>query len=161
MSKLFPKPRLSVLLFLIWVTVHISLSLGNVILGAVLAIVVPLYTTRFWPEAPRVKNLTLLGRYIVIFLYDVLIANLQVAAWILGPQEKLKPRFLYIPLEVRHPFTITVLASTISLTPGTVSSHVSGDRKLLIVHCLHTDDPDELVAEIKERYEAPLKEIFE
>lgn len=161
MTKLLPKPRLSILLFAIWVTVQMSFSPGNVIMGIILGMLIPLYTTRFWPDAPKVKNFTLLGRYLVIFLYDVLIANVQVAAWIVGPQEKLNSRFLYIPLDVTHPFTITVFASTISLTPGTVSSHISGDRKLLIVHCLHTDDPEQTVAEIKERYEEPLKEIFE
>ncbi len=161
MSKVLPKPRLSILLFVIWVTVQMSVSPGNLLLGLILSVVVPLYTTRFWPDAPKVKNFTLLGRYLFVFLYDVVIANLQVAGWIMGPQDKLNPRFLYIPLDIEHPFTITVFASTISLTPGTVSSHISGDQKMLIVHCLHTDDPDALVAEIKERYEQPLKEIFE
>jgi multicomponent K+:H+ antiporter subunit E len=56
------------------------------------------------------------------------------------------------------------LAGIITMTPGTLSSDLSPDRKHLLVHALHC--PDEaaeaaLVADIKARYEAPLMEIFE
>ena len=160
MKGVFPKPILSVLLLVTWCLAQMSVSLGNLIMGAALGIVVPLYTTRFWPDAPKVQKFGALAKYVVVFLYDVLIANLQVAWWILKPQSTLRPRFIYIPLDIDHPFVITVFASTISLTPGTVSAHVSGDRKMLIVHALNTDDDAALVAAIKERYEVPLKEIF-
>lgn len=161
MKSIFPTPRLSGLILVIWLVVQMSVSPGNIILGAILAIAIPLLTDRFWPDSPEVKNIPLLAKYVLVFLWDVVIANLQVAWWIVIPQSRLKPQFIHIPLDVEHPFTITVLASTISLTPGTVSSHVSGNRKLLIVHCLHTDDPEDTIREIKERYEKPLKEIFE
>jgi multicomponent K+:H+ antiporter subunit E len=160
MKKVFPKPILSVLLAVTWCLVQMSVSPGNLIMAALLALVVPLYTTRFWPNAPEIKNFVALFKYILVFLYDVVIANLQVAWWIVMPQHRLRPRFIYVPLEVTHPFVITVLASTISLTPGTVSTHLSGDRKMLIVHALHSEDDDESVRTIKERYEKPLKEIF-
>jgi multicomponent K+:H+ antiporter subunit E len=54
-----------------------------------------------------------------------------------------------------------VLACTITMTPGTVSADVSADQRALLVHCLETDDPDAVVAQIKSRYERRLKEIFE
>jgi multicomponent K+:H+ antiporter subunit E len=148
------------LLLASWCLLQMSVSPGNLIMGAILGFVVPLYTTRFWPNAPEIQKYGALVKYIVVFLYDVLIANIQVAWWIVLPQHKLRPRFIYIPMEIEHPFVITVFASTISLTPGTVSAHVSGDHKMLIVHCLNAEDDDEMVRAIKERYEKPLKEIF-
>ena len=160
MKKVFPKPLLSVLLLVTWCLVQMSASVGNLIMGALLGLVVPLYTTRFWPNAPQVQKWGALAKYLAVFLYDVVIANIQVAWWIVQPQHKLRPRFVYIPLEIEHPFVITMFASTISLTPGTVSAHVSGDHKMLIVHCLNTDDDEATVNAIKERYEKPLKEIF-
>lgn len=160
MSKVFPKPILSFLLLLTWLLVQMSASLGNILMGSALAIIVPLYTTKFWPDAPNIRRYGLLLKYLAVFLWDVLVANIQVAYWIVLPQHKLRPRFVYIPLEIEHPFVITVFASTISLTPGTVSTHVSGDRKMLIVHCLNAADDQEMVDAIKDRYEKPLKEIF-
>jgi multicomponent K+:H+ antiporter subunit E len=161
MKKLFPRPVLSVLLLIVWALVQMSVSPGTLVMGGILAIILPLLTQRFWPNAPRIKDFWLLTKYVFVFLWDVVVANIQVAVWIAGPQSKLRPRFVYIPLEIEHPFTITVLASTISLTPGTVSAHLSGDRKMLIVHALNSKDDQETVETIKERYEKPLKEIFE
>ena len=56
---------------------------------------------------------------------------------------------------------ITALASTITLTPGTVSADLSSGGHTLLVHCLHTEDPDGVREEIKSRYERRLMEIFE
>ena len=53
-----------------------------------------------------------------------------------------------------------VLANAVSLTPGTVSTSLSADRRTLLLHVLDLDDADQLVARIKDRYEAPLREIF-
>lgn len=161
MSRLFPTPILSALLWLNWVLVQGSFDAGTFVAGAILATALPLVARRFWPDAPQVRHPLKVARYVAVFLYDVLVANLQVALWILGPQSKLQPRFVHIPVELEHPFAQTVFASTISLTPGTVSSHFSGDRKLLIVHCLNAPDEAEVIAAIKERYEAPLREILE
>ncbi len=158
--SILPRPFLSLSLLVIWLLVNMSLSLGQVLLGTVLALALPPLTLRFWPDAPAIRSLPKLVRYTLVFLYDVLIANVQVAIWILGPVSRLRPRWVFVPLELEHPLSITLLAATVSLTPGTVSSHISADRRLLIVHCLHTLDDAETVQQIKERYERPLKEIF-
>lgn len=160
MNKLFPQPLLSLTLLVIWLLVQMSFSLGNIIMGAILGFVVPLLTAKFWPDSPSIKSYPKLFKYIVVFLYDVLVANVQVAAWILGPQDKLRPRWLYMPLEVQDPFSITLLAATISLTPGTVSAHISADRKLLVIHCLNSPDDEAAVQGMKDRYEKPILEIF-
>lgn len=55
---------------------------------------------------------------------------------------------------------ISLLVCVVSLTPGSVSADLSGDRRILLVHALDVPDADALVAEIKQRYEAPLKEVF-
>ena len=74
--------------------------------------------------------------------------------------ERLRPRFLLVPLQVESPTAITLLAAIITLTPGTVSSNVSGDRRTLLVHALSETDPEAAVALIKARYERPILEIF-
>ena len=61
---------------------------------------------------------------------------------------------------MRDPYVATLLASVITLTPGTVSTNLSGDRRTLLVHALDVHDPAEDVARIKRRYEAALMEIF-
>ena len=68
--------------------------------------------------------------------------------------------WIVIPLELRQPEAITVLAGTITLTPGTVSADLSDEGHSLLVHVLHTDDPDAERDAIKNRYERRLLEIF-
>jgi multicomponent K+:H+ antiporter subunit E len=160
-SRLFPQPAMSASLFVVWLLLHNSAAPGVVVLGVILAVAVPLVTDRFWPEYPRTIRLGRLLRFVPIVLLDIIIANLRVAALIIGPARRWRPHFIVIPLDLRHPFAITLLASIITLTPGTVSANLSGDRRSLLVHGLAVPDPDEAVRGIKQRYEKPLREIFE
>lgn len=68
---------------------------------------------------------------------------------------------MIVPLDLTAPEAITALAGTITMTPGTLSADLSADGKALLVHCLETDDPEGVVATIKQRYERRLKEIFQ
>ncbi|MNE59191.1 Na(+)/H(+) antiporter subunit E [compost metagenome] len=111
--------------------------------------------------APRIRSPLRLLRFIGLVLYDIVVANLQVARLVVGPTRTLRPAFVEIPLELTDDLPITILASVITLTPGTVSADLSADRRTLLVHGLDVPDPAGLVADIKARYEAPLKEIFQ
>ena len=88
-------------------------------------------------------------------------ANFEVAMLVLGSTKKLNPAFVAVPMDITYELPITILASTVSLTPGTVSAEISEDKKWLYVHVLNLTDQDALIAQIKQRYERPLMEIFE
>ncbi len=160
MNHVLPFPSLSLVLWLAWLLLN-GFTAGHALLGAVLAVVLPLTTKPFWPNVPRVRNLPRMFGFVVVVLYDIVVANVSVAIKVLGPLKSLRPGFVEFPLELYDDFAIALLASTISLTPGTVSADVSPDRTTLLIHGLDVDDPAALVAEIKQRYERPLKEIFE
>jgi multicomponent K+:H+ antiporter subunit E len=160
-SRLLPHPLLSAILLATWLLLVNDLSVGHLLLGALLGWGVPLYTARFWPEEVRVRRPLLLLRFLAVVLYDIVVANVTVARLILGPAERMQPAFVTMPLALRSEVAISLLANTISLTPGTVSAFLSADRRCLIIHSLHTTAPDELLATIRQRYEQPLKEILE
>ena len=160
-NRLLPHPLLSAILLVLWLLLANALSVGHLLLGALLGWAVPLYTARFWPEQVRVHRPLVLLRFTGVVLYDILIANVTVARLILGPGERLQPAFVTMPLALRSEVAISLLANTISLTPGTVSAFLSADRRSLIIHSLHTTAPDELLALIRKRYEQPLKEVLE
>ncbi|WP_323813456.1 Na+/H+ antiporter subunit E [Cellvibrio sp. NN19] len=157
----FPHPTLSVFMLLLWLLLANSLSAGQLVLGAILAWLIPWFTQGFWPEALRIRKPLLLMKFLGVVLWDILIANLILAVRILGPMGKLQPAFMRVPLDIEQEFTITLFASTISLTPGTVSADLNMEEKYLLVHALHVIDIDAAIAEMKQRYEAPLKEVFE
>jgi len=88
------------------------------------------------------------------------VASISFARLILSGREP-KPILVSYPLELTHPLAISILASTISLTPGTVSADVSDDRTLLLIHALDAESDDEVINAIRTRYEARLKEMFQ
>ncbi len=157
----FPHPALSVFMLLLWLLLANSLSAGQLVLGIILAWLIPWFTQGFWPEALRIRKPLVLMKFLGVVLWDILIANLILAVRILGPMGKLQPAFMRVPLDIEQEFTITLFASTISLTPGTVSADLNMEEKYLLVHALHVTDIDAAIAEMKQRYEAPLKEVFE
>ena len=160
LSKLFPHPTLSLALWLIWLLLNNTLSAGHIVLGALLAIFIPWFTAGFWQEKVTVRRPLLLVKYVLVVMYQIVVANLIVARLILMKQEKLQPGFIEVPLELTSPLAISLLANTISLTPGTVTCDLSEKQDSLLIHALHIEDAEANVKEIKQLFEQPLKEIF-
>jgi multicomponent K+:H+ antiporter subunit E len=156
-----PHPLLTLLLTTFWVVLLNQVSMGGIVVGLAVGILIPLYTTNFWPTPPSVKSYPKAVSYTLLVLWDIIVANFQVAYWILFLRnDQLQPRFITIPLDIRTPEAIATLAGTITLTPGTVSADLSADGRALLVHGLNVPDEAEAVAGIKDRYETRLKEIF-
>jgi len=158
--KLLPHPLQSFALLLIWLLLNDSVSAGQILLGAILATALPLWWQRFWPHSPKLRNPMALLKLLLVLLWDIIVANFQVALQVLGPNRRLHPAFFELPLDLDNDFAITLLASVISLTPGTVSADVSRTRQIILVHALDARDPQQLIDTIKQRYEQPLKEAF-
>ncbi len=159
-QRLLPHPLMSIALMLVWLLLVNEISFAHVLLGAVLGVLIPLFSNAFWPERPHIGRPGMILRLALRLLRDIVIANFTVARQILSPVDRIKPDFVEYPLEIDNEFAITVLASLISLTPGTVSSDLSEDRRTLIIHALDVSDKDALIADIKRKYEQPLREIF-
>ncbi len=162
LHRLFPHPWLSVWIVAVWLLLNNALSVGHVVLGLILGMLIPFATSAYWPGRPKIRAPLMMLEFTLVVLWDIVVSNVQVAYLILFRRsDSLRSQFVAVPLELRTPEAITVLAGTITMTPGTVSSDVSADGRSLLVHCLETDDPDVTIAQIKHRYERRLKEIFE
>ncbi len=161
MRRLFPHPWLSLVLLLIWLLLQNSVSFAQLLVGGLFAWLIPLFTRPFWPETVVVARPLLMLRFLLLVLYDIVTANITVARQILVRPRQLHPAFVVVPLSLQSELAISILTNVISLTPGTVAARLSQDHTELWVHALHVEDTEALVAEIKQRYEAPLKEVLE
>lgn len=157
-----PHPLMTLTLIIIWLFLVNRISLGHILLGTFAGVAIPWFTHRFWPEHPQIEKPMLLARFFMTtFLTDIIIANLNVVRLILQPDiSTLRSGFIEVPLDTDDYMVISILASVITLTPGTVAAEILRDRHSLIVHSLDFPDRGEAVQYIKTRYEAPLKEIF-
>jgi multicomponent K+:H+ antiporter subunit E len=158
-SKWLPTPFHSLLLWLVWLALT-DFSAGHVLLGGCLALVIPLLIAPLSADEPMAKKPWLAVKYFLVLLLDIIISNIEMVKRVLGPVNSLNPGFILVPLEIKSELPLTILTSTVSLTPGTVSVDFSEDRQWLYVHALHIEDEQAMVTHIKQRYEAPLKEVF-
>ena len=154
-KRLFPAPLLSAALFVVWLLLNQSLSAGQMLMGLLVALVVPVMTAGLRPPLTVLR----LGFTVVA---DTTQSNLQVARFLLFPSLRRHPAdFVTIPLELRDPNALAVLAVIVCITPGTAWAELSMDRSLLRLHVLEVGDPQAIIDHVKQRYERPLMEIFE
>ena len=160
-KRLFPHPWLALLLLGCWLLLMNDISVGNIVLGAVLGSAIAFFVgAGLWLTPVRFGRPWRLAQLAAHVLADIVVANLQVARLVLGPARRLRPAFIEVPLDSTHEIALTALISIVSLSPGTLCAELSDDRTRLLVHVLDLDDEAALVALIKTRYEAPLMEIF-
>ncbi|MCF7698372.1 Na+/H+ antiporter subunit E [Loktanella sp. M215] len=159
--RLLPHPLLTLLLVVVWCLLNNSLTLGTIVFGTILGLLIPILTAAYWPDRPPVARPFGMVVYCLIVIWDIIKSNITVAMQILfRGNDSLQPAWITVPLDLRKPEAITILAGSITLTPGTLSADLSADGTALLVHALHAPDPDAVRDDIKARYESRLKEIF-
>ena len=161
MKRILPSLPLTALLFVVWLLLNQSVSPGTLLMGAVLAVLVPLGTKGLRPGSVTMRKPLLAFKLWAIVMRDFVRSNIRVATLILTRRPRDIPSgFLLVPLDMRDPHALALLAMILCLTPGTAWAEVSLDRSVLL-HVFEIDDADAMVAMVKERYERPLMEIFE
>lgn len=153
-------PVLSLLLAVAWLLLQQSAAPAQLITAAVLGLVIPRLLHGFLgaPTRPRAWGAAL--RLVAVVLWDIVVANFTVARIVLSPGSRPQPAWVTVPLAVQHPSAISLFATIITMTPGTVSCVVDEERRHILVHALDCSDTVAAAADMKARYEAPLKEIF-
>lgn len=162
LKRVFPHPLLSLLLAVTWLLLVNEFKWGSVVMALILAIAIPKATSAYWPNRPKIKDIPAFASYCLLVMWDILVANVQVAKIVVFMKnEDIKSAWIPVPIDLKTPEAITMLAGTITMTPGTVTADMSSCGRVLLIHSLHAPDPDAIRDDIKARYEARLKRIFE
>jgi len=154
-------PLLAAALLLMWMLLT-SFSVGQFLLGGVVAMAASRVMAALQPAKPRLRRWQLIPRLVGIVALDILRSNAAVASIILqGGGHSRVSGFVAIPLDLRDKTGLAVLACIVTSTPGTAWIEYTPDSGILLIHVLDLVGEDEWVALIKNRYEALLMEIFE
>ncbi len=123
----------------------------------------PSSAARMRPLRPRLYRPWLAISLLTIVFVDIVRSNIAVGRIILGlvRDRTIRSGLLEIPLDLRDPHGLAVLATIITSTPGTVWVDHEADRAMLTVHILDMRDPQTWIRVIKDRYERPLIRIFQ
>jgi multicomponent K+:H+ antiporter subunit E len=160
--RLLPSPWLSLGLFGGWLLLTRSFSIGQVLMGVAVAVLMPLLLAPLRPRAGPLRRWGVLVRLILRVGRDVLWSAAQVAAGVWQAQ-KHPPRgtFVVVPLALQDVNALAALAMITAVVPGTVWSELAPDRSALLIHVFDLDDEAAFIQHFKTDYEQPLKEIFE
>ena len=162
MKRLLPAPLLSLALFILWMVLNRTLSTGEALIGLFLSISIPLLTRGLRPLPVRVRHPVTILRLGLRVAADTVESNWLTLRLFLFPGSRRHPSgFVHIPLDLRDPNALAVLAMIVCITPGTSWAELSMDHSMLMLHVLELGDKPIFVAMVKARYERPLMEIFE
>ncbi|MFC0202184.1 Na+/H+ antiporter subunit E [Paracoccus rhizosphaerae] len=153
---------INIVLAFAWVALTGGLTLGGLTTGFVVGLGAMWLVRPLFPHTGSYfMRLYYWARLIVMFVYELIVSSLPVAKDVLTPGQFSKPALIAVPLNVTTDLQITLLANFISLTPGTLSLDVSDDRKTLYIHAMFGDEPDEIRAQIRDRFEVWVREATE
>lgn len=154
---------LVVTLSIVWAAVTGSFTVLNLLLGAFVGAIAALFIR---DRIGRPHLASRFGRILslaLLFIAELALAAWRVAILVISPNmhKRLAPSIIAYPLTVTRDVEITLLANLITLTPGTLSVDVSEDRSVLYIHVLEMHDRDEVIASIKNGFEARIIEVFQ
>lgn len=150
------------LLLALWVLLNDSLSIGTIVLGALIALVLSLLAPSLRPVRSSLSSPLVALRLIRDVFVDIVRSNVAVARRIiLGGRAGATPGFLDIPLRLRDAHGLAALSCIITFTPGTVWAGYDETAHVLTLHVLDLKDEDGWRHTVQQRYEQPLMEIFE
>ena len=137
-------------------------KLVGLLLALLLALGLPVLFKELRPQKVRVRHLGTVLRLCWTVVVDTTQSNIAVLRFLVLPRTRRHSAdFVKIPLELRDPNGLAVLAMIVCITPGTVWAELSRDRSMLMLHVLEVHDREAIVQHVQTRYERPLMEIFE
>ena len=162
MTKLLPFPIMSASLLALWLLLNQTLSPGHILLGILVALVGGWTLTTLEIPKAHLRRPAAVFRLTALVFTDIVRSNIAVARIILGPERKgRRSGFIKIPLELRDPYGLAILACIITSTPGTIWVNYDSAKGTLLLHVLDLVDETVWLRLIKDRYERLLMEIFE
>jgi len=150
----------NLLLSLAWVALTGQYQASNFFVGLLLGFAAIRITLRGESSRAYSAKLKAIFGFLAFFIKEIFLANLRVAYDVLTPSHHMRPGIVAVPLDLKTDLEITVLTTLITLTPGTLSLHVTDDRRTLYMHAMYIDDADHLVMGIKDGFERRVREVL-
>ncbi len=150
---------LNLLLAVLWASVIGSFTAPDLVVGFLVGFLA-LRLLRMAGSERYVAKVPQAVSFAAYFLWELVLSNVQVAWEVLTPGVRRRPGIIAVPLSTRTDAETTLLATVVTLTPGTLSLDVSDDKTTLFVHALFAEDPDEVRARIRDGFERRVLELL-
>jgi len=156
-----------ILTFLGWLALTSIRDIQEIVAGLIVAILVTLMAGHFLITTEKTKSVPVrilsAIRYFIRFLWEMVKANIHVAYLVVHPKVPINPGIVKIKTGLTKDAGMTVLANSITLTPGTLTVDINPEKRELYVHWItvETTDINENTRIVGGRFEERLREVFE
>lgn len=156
-----PLATLALSIATIWLLMRGDTTPGNFFVGLILAFILILFLRRTYGQERAFRRWADVLKFIFYFGWELIVANIQVLRIVLSPRLRIRPGIIAYKTECKTPLSVTSLANSITLTPGTLSVDISEDESIIFVHTLDIDGPENVCQGIRRGLEEPVKGAFE
>ncbi len=156
---------LFILSLILWLLLTFSITLPNLIVGSVISLITTLifgkHFVRNVYKFLEPRRYFWLIVYLFVFVWACIRANLDVAYRVLHPAMPIRPGIVKVKTVLKSDFARTVLANSITMTPGTISVDIIDDY--LYIHWIYirSENPEVYTPMILGRFENYIKKILE
>ena len=123
-NSFLPHPILSFMLVIIWLLLNNTVAAGHIVLGIVLAILIPWFTSSFWQRRVYIGSFFTLFRFVIIVAYDIIVANLTVARQVMDSNDKLKSTLSSIVYLFSFTIILVLFANNITHITENIASNL-------------------------------------
>ncbi|GAA0359203.1 Na+/H+ antiporter subunit E [Bacillus horti] len=142
-----------------WMLLRANLTVVDFVVGYLLGALLLIALQKILPFKLYFPKVIALLKLTWIFARELYYANIDVLKIVTRPKIKTTPGIIAYPTELKTDLEKTLIASLISLTPGTMPIAFSDDGKIIYVHCINMKEKDEIVGQIQETFEKAIMEV--
>ena len=141
-----------IIIFLIWLLLNAHFAFDTkflqiVIIGLLLSALIYWFMIKFTKWSFKtdiffIKHIHLFIAYGIVLFINVIVSNLKVVSLILKRKQTPEPQIIKIHIDLENELLISLLANSITLTPGTITISCDKTKKnggVFIVHCLRKE----------------------
>lgn len=150
---------INVILALAWMFMNSNFTSQGFFVGYILGIIAVFIIRRFLPGRFYMKRVWALLKLMLIFLWEMIKANIGVVRIVLDPKIEIHPGFFAYPTDLEDDWEIALLSALVTLTPGTLIVAISDDQRTMYIHALNLKEADTEIENIKKNFEAVIKEV--
>lgn len=150
---------LNFFLAFLWMFMSGSFTTASFVIGFFLGMLIIFALRRSFPGRFYMVRVVAITKLTIRFIYELIVANLQVLAIILKPKMDIKPGIFKYETTLTKNWEVTLLSLLITLTPGTLVVDVTDDNRYLYIHALNIPDVKDAVSSIKNSFERLITEV--
>jgi len=152
-------------LITIWLALTTTFQWQELSVGIFISLVLALFLNKNYLKLGlppvSIKRIIFFILYMSVLFVEIVKANFDVAYRVIHPKMPIKPGIVIIKTELKQDIAKTILANSITLTPGTFTLDIKGDELLIHWIYVRSEKMDESTKIIGQKFEKYLKVVFE